>query len=203
MLMRISVLALALLAGPLVFAGCGREPTSEAPVATPSAPAAESTPRAARSRANNRPAAADPWMVGPQGAGPVRIGMTMEALRSALGLERGGPAGECEYVTPTGAPKGLTVMVAEGRVVRLDIARDSAASTSVGVHPGDREKRVRKLLGPSIDVTPHKYVEGGHYMTAPTSADETTWWVVETDGRRATAVRMGVKPQVDWVEGCS
>ena len=202
MLMRISVLALAFLAGPLVLAGCGREPTSGAPVATPSATAAESSPRAARSRGNNRTAAADPWMVGPQGAGPVRIGMTAEELRAALGLERS-PAGECEYVTPTGAPKGLTVMVADGHVVRLDVARDSAASTSVGVHPGDREKRVRKLLGPDIDVTPHKYVEGGHYMAAPTDANETTWWVVETDGRRVTAVRMGMKPQVDWVEGCS
>ena len=200
---RILVTAFGLLTGTLIVTACGREPTSEGPVATPSAPAAESTPRPARSRANDRTAAADPWMVGPQGAGPVRIGMTMEQLRAALGLERGGPAGECEYVTPTGAPKGLTVMVADGHVVRLDVAQDSAASTSVGVHPGDREKRVRKLLGPDIEVTPHKYVEGGHYMSAPTDANETTWWVVETDGRRVTAVRMGVKPQVDWVEGCS
>ncbi len=196
------VFTLGLLAGPLLVSACGRAPTSQGPLATPSVPAVESSPRAAPSRANNRGAAADPWMVGPRGAGPVRIGMTMEELRAALGLERGGPAGECESLTPSGAPKGLTVMVADGRVVRLDVARGSAASTSVGVHPGDREKRVRKLLGPAIEVTPHKYVDGGHYMAAPTGADE-TWWVVETDGRRATAVRVGVLPQVRWVEGCS
>ena len=39
-------------------------------------------------------------------------------------------------------------------------------------------------------------------MSAPTGVDE-TWWVVETDGRRATEVRVGVMPQVRWVEGCS
>lgn len=143
-------------------------------------------------------------MVGPRGAGPVRIGMTVEELRAALGggLDPLGPAGECEYVVPKGAPKGLTVMVVDGRVVRLDVARGSAVVTSVGVRSGDREKRVKKLLGAATEVTPHKYVDGGHYMSAPTGVDE-TWWVVETDGRKATDVRVGLMPQVRWVEGCS
>jgi hypothetical protein len=175
---------------------CAREPMDDGAAGV----APESAPTAAPAES---PAGRD-WTVGPRGAGPVRIGMTRDELRASLGVEPAalGPAGECAYVVPAGAPAGLAVMIVDGRVVRIDVDRDSVARTAIGVRPGLPEARARELLGPQTEVTPHKYVDGGRYLTAP-SGEGDTWWVVSTDGNAVTDLQVGVMPQVRWVEGCS
>jgi hypothetical protein len=194
-----------LLLATLALAACQRgvsdPPVHGAPPALPDAPPASTTPAAG---ATPDPAPSPDWTLTAHGAGPVRFGMTAAELRAALGgaVEPLGPPGDCSYVVPNGAPEGLAFMIFEGRVVRADLRRGSAAATAVGVRSGDSMERARELLGPDTEVTPHKYVEGGHYLTAP-GGDPGTWWVAETDGERVTDVRAGLQPQVRWIEGCS
>src|ERR1035437_6267523 len=56
----------------------------------------------------------------------------------------------------------------------------------------------------AVTVGPHKYIEGGHYMTVVgDSASAGKAIVFETDGKRVTMFRGGRLPEVKWVEGCS
>jgi hypothetical protein len=167
----------------------------------PSAPPGSSAGAPAATPATSPSPAA--WVLGPKGAGPVRFGMTLAEARAAVpgGIETLGPEGPCSYVVPAGAPEGLAFMVVDDTVVRADIRRDSGVANTLGVESGDSEAEAQRLLGPSTEVTPHKYVDG-HYLTAPTGVPE-LWWVVATDQGVVTDVRAGRKPQVLWVEGCS
>ena len=200
---------LAALAGA-AWLGCSPAPETPGPGAPPgptptpqatAAPPAPAIPPSASPEATAEPGEGAGWTLGPQGAGPVRFGMSVEELRAAVEVEPLGPAGECAYVVPKGAPDGLAFMVVDGRVVRADIRRGSGVPATIGVRTGDDEARALERLGPATEVRPHKYVEG-HYLTAPTGEGE-TWWVVETDRGTVTDLRAGLMPQVRWVEGCS
>jgi hypothetical protein len=48
------------------------------------------------------------------------------------------------------------------------------------------------------------YTTGGHYLTVvpPSSADATYRIIFETDGKRVVNYSAGLKPQVEYVEGC-
>jgi hypothetical protein len=63
---------------------------------------------------------------------------------------------------------------------------------------------VQALYASRVAVSPHKYT-GGHYLTVtPTAPGDSAYRMVfETDGRRVTQFRAGVRPAVEYVEGCS
>ncbi|HEX7239265.1 MAG TPA: hypothetical protein VF263_03285 [Longimicrobiaceae bacterium] len=179
------VLPLVLLA---LAAACADAGAERAPAA---APAAEAPP----------PAPA-PWTVTPDGAGPVRVGMSVEELRGALGgaVEPDSAGGECGYVRPRGGPAGVAFMVVGGRVARVDV--DSAGiATAEGARIGDAEPRIQQLYPGRMEVQPHKYTEGQYLVVTP--ADSTRRLVFETDeGGRVVRFRGGRLPEVEWVEGC-
>jgi hypothetical protein len=108
----------------------------------------------------------------------------------------------CTYGKASSLPAGVNVMVEGGKVVRVEIRRGSVA-TSTGARIGDSEERI-KTLYPGVTVTPHKYAPGGHYLTVvPASAADGAYRIIfETDGKRVTSYRAGIKPQVEYVEGC-
>jgi hypothetical protein len=98
--------------------------------------------------------------------------------------------------------EGLTFMIENGRVVRVDVtARD--IRTAAGGAIGDTEARIQELYPGRVTVGPHKYTDG-HYLTvAPDdSAGGSVQLIFETDGSRVTRFRGGVLPQVAYVEGC-
>ena len=66
------------------------------------------------------------------------------------------------------------------------------------------EAELQKLYHGALQSMPHKYVEGGHTLSVAASGVSPARLVFETgaDGK-ATAWRIGLPPQVDYVEGCS
>ena len=51
---------------------------------------------------------------------------------------------------------------------------------------------------------PHKYVEGGQYLSVDADAEAPSKLVFETDASgNVTRWRVGLLPQANYVEGCS
>jgi hypothetical protein len=140
------------------------------------------------------------------GLGPVHIGMTLdEAVSMALLNERPDLKPSCDFVYPavgSGLPPDVGIMVVKGKIARIDVDTGSV-TTEDGVKIGDTEDRVKSVYGDELTVEPHKYIEGGHYMTVlGDSASAGKALVFETDGKRVTMFRAGRLPEVKWVEGC-
>lgn len=152
--------------------------------------------------------AATPWTVSPDGAGPVRVGMSETDARAALGLAPDTSARRepCRYLSSgtssgAGAP-GIVFMVERDTVVRVDV-RDSTTTTPEGVHTGMTEAEVRARY-PGVRTMPHKYTgPTGHYLVVTPGADTTRQFIFETDGQRVLLWRAGRTPQVAYVEGCA
>ncbi|MBW4496794.1 MAG: hypothetical protein KME26_27715 [Oscillatoria princeps RMCB-10] len=144
------------------------------------------------------------------GIGPVLVGMTVpEASRAAgrplVSTGDSGGGSNCFYLTPEGGPRDVGFMIADGRISRIDIWRESRITTLSGAGIGDTEARIKALYPGKIQVSPHKYVQGGHYLTfVPQDRSDSNYRLVfETDGNRVTQFRVGKLPEVEFVEGCA
>jgi hypothetical protein len=144
------------------------------------------------------------WTVTVSGIGPIRVGMTLEDLRRIAGnFPSPKPTAECTYVHPASTPGGVSIMLARGKVARIDV--DSAGvRTDAGVGVGDSTSRVNAAYPGRVDAAPHKYVPDGQYLTArPSSpADSALRIVFEVEKGRVTRFRSGRRPEVEWVERC-
>lgn len=170
-----------------------KPPTAQPDSAAPSAPAPADS------------AAAGSWVLRADGIGPVRVGMTVdEAQRAAGGLDRTAGLEACDYVRPKNGPAGVSFMVENGRIARVDVGDSAAVSTGAGTRLGDTEERVRAAY-PGARAQPHKYDDRGHYLIViPAAPSDTLHRIVfETDGRVVTTMRGGLYPAVEYVEGCS
>jgi hypothetical protein len=139
------------------------------------------------------------------GLGQVQIGMPLsEAVNMGLLSENPNLKPECDYVFPAvgaGIPEGVSVMVVRGRLARIDIDT-GAVTTEEGAKIGDTEAQLRELYE-GVEVTPHKYIEKGHYFTVRgDSASAGKAIIFETDGQKVTMFRSGRFPEVGWVEAC-
>jgi hypothetical protein len=145
--------------------------------------------------------------VSEDGIGPIQIGMNLSDAVN-MGLLNDNPTRnpKCDWVYPAvgaGIPDGVNVMVVSGKIARIDVDT-GVVTTEDGVKIGDSEDKIKTVYGDDVQVEPHKYIEGGHYMTVPgDSASAGKALVFETDGKRVTAFRGGRLPEVKWVEGCS
>ena len=144
------------------------------------------------------------WIVTPHGIGAIRIGMTVDELRRAIGdFPVANPTADCSYIRPTSAPLGVSVMLARGQVARVDV--DSAGvRTDSGVAVGDSAAKIAAAYGARMTATPHKYVPGGQYLTVRSTspADSLRRMVFETENGRVTRFRTGRVPEVEWIERC-
>lgn len=145
------------------------------------------------------------------GLGPVRVEMTVEEATKAAGLviiaptasaDSAGP-GDCGFARADGI-EGVGFMLVDGVIKRVDVF-SGATSTASGAKIGSTEQEIKDLFPEIITVSPHQYVENGHYLTlTPTAETLTDFRVVfETDGAVVTSYRSGKTPQVEWVEGCA
>jgi hypothetical protein len=94
-------------------------------------------------------------------------------------------------------------MLAKGQVTRVDV--DSAGVQSdAGISVGDSVARVNQAYSGRVTVTPHKYVQGGQYLTIqPSSPQDSAFRIVfDGEGGRVTRFRSGRVPEVEWVERC-
>jgi hypothetical protein len=147
------------------------------------------------------------------GMGPLRVGMTADEARLALGhFEPLGPvAGDvqgdsalaCQHAESARLGPGVLVMLDGGRVVRVEVDSGRVA-TAEGARIGDTEARIEQLYPGRVTVLPHKYTDGHYlYVRSAESSDSTRLIVFETDGRVVERFRAGQKPQVEYVEGCA
>ena len=144
------------------------------------------------------------WTVTENGIGNLRVGMTAAEAKAVVPAFSVAPSRDttaCTYSRTDGLPPGVMVMLEGGKIVRVEVRRGTIA-TSTGARVGDSEDKIKTLYPGQVSSTPHKYTQGGHYLTVtpPSSTDRI---IFETDGKRVVNYRAGQRPQVEYVEGCS
>jgi hypothetical protein len=150
------------------------------------------------------------WTISLTGAGPVRLGMSVSAVRRVLGdagaqlagNESDVPLSDCAYLESKRIPQGLGLMFAKGRLVRIDII-EGPTKTSNGAGIGDSEDRIKQLYAGRIKVEPHVYVDEGHYLNYVPVGRSNVGIVFETDGQQVTSFRVGTFAAIALIEGCS
>jgi hypothetical protein len=139
------------------------------------------------------------WTITAAGLGPLRAGQTIAQANAAVGGGFSGSTANCTYAVWPTAPAGVAVMLANGRVARVEV-RSGSTATGAGARIGDSEARINSLYAGRVTSAPHKYNPGGHYLTVTGSGSNRI--VFETDGSSVTNYRAGRTPEVEQVERC-
>jgi hypothetical protein len=142
------------------------------------------------------------WRLGLHGIGAVRPGMSLAEATTAVGVEADDPTpqAECRYVTFAVVPVGVSFMIVGDTVRRVDV-RAGDVTTDRGARIGDPESRILELYADDLERMPHKYAPDGEYLVT-SSPDSLSRLVFETEADTVTRMRVGLVPQVLWVEGC-
>lgn len=138
-------------------------------------------------------------VLSPLGYGEVRFGDELAQVEEKLGQAAFPKSREwgCDFVSFKKYPR-IRFMVEEGVVTRADA--ETGVKNSAGVTVGMSFRRV-KSRHPTIEVAPHKYDDRGHYLVLPAEDGRAALLFEESSGQ-ITAVRAGVRPSVEYVEGC-
>ncbi|HZF98573.1 MAG TPA: lectin, partial [Pseudoxanthomonas sp.] len=143
-----------------------------------------------------------------EGYGDIKLGSTAAEARQAWGGDLEGSVSEpgaCHYLFPAWAKSSgeLGFMIEGGRFVRYDVGSDKETAPGGG-KVGMTGDEIRALYGDVVQAGPHKYVEGAQYLSIAAGGEGAAKLVFETDASGSVTVwRVGLPPQVDYVEGCS
>jgi len=142
------------------------------------------------------------------GYGDMKLGSTVEEAKLAWGGELKGNApvegSTCYYLSPkwVDKPSDFGFMMEEGKFVRYEIRTDKEAAPGGG-KVGMTADALQALYNNTLQSAPHKYVEGGKTLSVAASGVAPSKLVFETDAAgKVTSWRVGLTPQVDYVEGC-
>ena len=179
---------------------------------TADASSTESTPAATTTSATP---AAD--VLTAEGLGPLRIGMTTAEVTAVMGGDSdpeavGGPEPEsCDQWRPERAPADTLVMIEQGRLTSITAVDNSPLRTDRGFGIGSTAAEIKAAYGDALLVEPHKYVEGGEYLTVWNGPKPTNYvedpaargvsYETNAEGR-VTSVHVG-GPSIQYVEGCA
>ena len=93
-------------------------------------------------------------------------------------------------------------MIEDGRFVRVDVD-DPAATAPGGGRIGMAGPEIAALYPGRVESRPHKYVEGASYLRVTREGSDAVL-LFETDADGVVQEwRIGLPPQLDYVEGCS
>ncbi|WP_448674459.1 lectin [Pseudoxanthomonas mexicana] len=179
------------------------EPQTTA-TATPMAEAPAPTPAADDTAAPAGPVSQASFL----GYGDMKLGGTVDEARAAWGGELNGAPMEgttCHYLWPKwiSRPADFAFMMEEGRFVRYDVGTDKETAPGGG-KVGMSVEELQKLYGGALKASPHKYTQGGQYLSMDAGDVAPTRLVFEVDAAgKVTSWRVGLSPQVEYVEGCS
>ncbi|MDA0232998.1 MAG: hypothetical protein O3C69_05900 [Chloroflexi bacterium] len=143
-----------------------------------------------------------PQVLSPKGYGMVRFGTTtLSDMEKKLGEQAEPPAWQrdpdCDFVIFAAYP-AVSFMVQDGIVTRAD-AEDVIVPNSIGIKVGTTLEEVLKRF-PSVVVEDHAYVDG-HYLIFRSKDGNRAVVFEEVEGK-ITCVRAGLKPSVEYIEGC-
>ena len=134
------------------------------------------------------------------GLGPIEIGMTVAQVERAGKRELTFGGDDVNAPCATAAlGKDVFGLFSKGRLARVYV-RSRIYATRTGIRVGDTQRKVLARYGRSVARSPHKYIEGGFYLTLTVGNRRL---VFETDGRRVIEMSSGRKPEIDYVEGCA
>lgn len=144
------------------------------------------------------------------GYGALEFGMSAQAMRAAWKTPLQGEPGDdgpqgCYHLSPAGlpSPAHLAFMLDGGRFVRYGTTSDTLVAPGGG-KVGMTADEIRQRHPGPIAEQPHEYVEGGKYLRIADASGKGSVLLFETDAQdRVTQWRVGLPPQVDYVEGCS
>jgi hypothetical protein len=143
------------------------------------------------------------------GFGPAKFGGDEESVRMSWGrpLTASKPAlgMSCYYLYSDAVPQrnGINFMLEEGRFVRYDV-HDRRHKAPGNIVVGDTSAAVMQAYAGHVHDQPHKYINGAHTLIVTPSQKTISKLIFETDANdRVTEWRIGVPPQVYYVEGCS
>jgi len=156
---------------------------------------------------------ASPRFLTPERLGPVGIGASVEEAASALGaplrLRAHDQSPHCWTTERAdGHDPGVSYLVVDGQIRRIDVFAvqegPSGVVSEAGVGPGAPEAAVRRAYGGRLRVLPHPYTgaDGGHYLILDATGGR-AGMVFETFDGKVTHMRAGLRPELDYVEGCS
>ena len=208
MILNSNTKILMLSASFVLLLGC-KPPTNDADnkptaVAEATQPVAETSPTDVMPMDMN-----NPDVINFQGFGPAKFGDNEEAVRMSWGrpLNASKPAegSTCLYLNPEvmpGAKRGIGFMFEDAKFVRYDV--DDASQIAPGnFKVGDAAADIKTAFAGRIEEAPHKYIAKGFTLTVTPEDKSAARLVFEIgeDGK-VTAWRIGVPPQVLYVEGC-
>ncbi len=136
------------------------------------------------------------------GLGRAKLGMTLDQLKAAVPgqfEEEDSGNDSCFYVHTRGDNR-IYFMMLEGRLARIDV-KAPGPQTSSGIQIGDAEERLRQVYGSKVKLTPHKYIDTGHYLTVQ-SGDGRLGVRFETENGKITTFYAGTYEAIQYVEGC-
>lgn len=144
-----------------------------------------------------------------KGIGPIQVGMTVDEASRAAGVrlvKSYEPLNEeyCSYFKPQGEPKGISFMVAKGRIARVDISNEQV-TTIKGVKIGDTEEKILQVYPGQIKAIKNPLGGPGNNLTfvPQDKADSQYRLIFQTRNNRVTSFRSGKLPEVEYLEGCS
>lgn len=143
------------------------------------------------------------------GYGDVRFGTAAADMEKAWGGELKtlgkNENATCYFMTPiwVKTPAEFNFMIGDGKFVRFGTESVEFVAPGGGM-VGMTAQALQALYHDALQSTPHKYVEGGRYLSLAASGVAPSKLVFEVDAAgKVTQWRVGVSPQVDYVEGCS
>lgn len=192
----------------LMFLSACAERPGQAPDAA-DAPAAEAaTPDAAPAAVRQVPRH-DPAVFNFEGFGPAKFGTDEEQVRMAWGrpMQAGTPVegASCYYLVndPLPAEGHDVAFMFEGGGLRrydVDVPRHVAPGDLV---VGMQAAAVEAAFPGRVEAQPHKYIEGGQTLVVTPEDSGEARLVFESDAAgRITQWRIGLPPQIHYLEGC-
>lgn len=146
------------------------------------------------------------------GIGPVLVGMSLDEASAAAGMafgivpnsDRIG-TGACAYAAAEGGPEGVSFMVVNGRIVRIDVTSAHIRTVS-GIGAGSTEADVLAAYPDRIRVQPNPYA--GHrgardLVYVPDEGSRHLGFLFQADGGRVNSFRSGLSNAVMAPEGCA
>ena len=196
------------LAVTFALAACGPAPTPD--VAAPAPPAANA-PVVAPAQQPATPIASHP-IVDFTGVAGVPFGSAPDAVAAAWKqpLVAGEPLedipGACRHLheADDGAGHWLGFMIEDEKFVRFETDRPDLLAPGGG-RVGDTRAALRERYAGRFEEQPHQYSDGIYFIVAPAEggANRLVFEVTADAGDRATQWRIGLDPQVHYVEGCA